>query len=200
MNENAAVEELAFIKNIIKESRKSYALSGKPYIFWGILIVVGLFLEYLRGIDIIDFDYMFFVWIILIGIGWGYAYHESKKHKRESKTISLAGKILGGVWLACGVSMTIFGFLGTISGAIKGVYVSPVLSLVLAIAYFVTGVVYDYKWQRNLSIGWWAGAIFMFFFPGEHTNLIMALMMIGLQIVPGIILLNKVKALKTTEA
>jgi hypothetical protein len=199
MNENAAVEELAFIKNIIKESRKSYALSGKPYIFWGILIVVGLFLEYFRGIDIIDFDYMFFVWIFLIGIGWGYAYYESKKHKRESKTISLAGKILGGVWLACGVSMTIFGFLGTISGAIKGVYVSPVLSLVLAIAYFVTGVVYDYKWQRNLSVGWWAGAIFMFFFPGEHTILIMALMMIGLQIVPGIILLNKVKALKTTE-
>ena len=193
MNEKAAVEELAFIKNIISQSRKSFALNGKPYIFWGILIVIGLFLEYIRGIDLIEFNYMFIVWILLIAIGWGYAYVDSRKHKRESPSRTLAGKILGGMWLACGISMTIVGFLGTISGAIKGVYVSPVLSLILAIAYFLTGIIYDYKWQRNLSIGWWLGAIFMFFFPGEHTVLIMALMMIFLQIVPGIILLNKVK-------
>jgi len=198
MDEKAAVEELAFIKNIIKDSRNSFALNGKPYIFWGILIVVGLFLQY--SSDILDFRYMFFVWLLLIGIGWAYAYFESRKHKQKSKTTSLAGKILGSVWLACGISMTIIGFLGTISGAIKGVYVSPVLSLVLAIAYFITGVLYDYKWQRNLSFGWWLGAIFMFFFPGKYSTLIMAFMMIVLQIIPGIILLNKVKAIKTTEA
>lgn len=200
MNEKVAAEELAFIKNIINESRKSFALNGKPYIFWGILIVMGLGLEYLRGIDVFDFKYMFFVWIVLVGIGWGYAYIDSRKHKKKSKFYSLADRLIGGVWLASGISMTIVGLLATISGAINGVYVSPVISLILAIAYFVTGIVYDYNWQRNLSIGWWAGAIYMFFFPGEHTTLIMAIMMILLQIVPGIILLNKVKAIKTTEA
>jgi len=193
MNENTAVEELTFIKNIISESRKSFALSGKPYIFWGILIVVGLLLEFLRDVNNWNFSKMYFVWIGLISIGWGYAYFESRKHKSKVKSISFGGKILGGVWLACGISMTIFGFIGTISGAIKGLYISPVLSLVLAIAYFVTGTVYDFKWLRNLSIGWWGGAIFMFFFPGQQTNLIMAFMMIAFQIVPGIVLLKKVK-------
>ena len=193
MNENTAVEELTFIKNIISESRKSFALSGKPYIFWGILIVVGLLLEFLRDVNNWNFSKMYFVWIGLISIGWGYAYFESRKHKSKVKSISFGGKILGGVWLACGISMTIFGFIGTISGAIKGLYISPVLSLVLAIAYFVTGTVYDFKWLRNLLIGWWGGAIFMFFFPGQQTNLIMAFMMIAFQIVPGIVLLKKVK-------
>ena len=45
MNEKAAAEELVFIKNIINESRKSFALNGKPFIFWGIVIVIGLLLE-----------------------------------------------------------------------------------------------------------------------------------------------------------
>ncbi len=152
--------------------------------------MIGLLLEFFKDTDILKIDYMYFVWIGLIAIGWGYAYFESRKHKRIKSTTSLTGKILGGVWLACGISMTILGFIGTISGAIRGVYVSPVLCLVLAIAYFVTGVVYDYKWQRNLSIGWWAGAIVMFFYPGAYSTLIMALMMIAFQIAPGIILLK----------
>lgn len=200
MNEKKITEEIAFIKNIIKESRSSFALSGKPYILWGILIVVGLFLEFFRKFLAWEFMYMFYIWIILITSGWLYTYSESRKHKSKSKTKSLGPKILGSVWLACGISMTIFGFLGTISGAIKGVYVSPVLSLVLAIAFFVTGVIYEYKWLRNLSAGWWIGAVIMFFFPSQYTTLIMALMMIGLQIVPGILLLNKVKNSSTTTA
>jgi len=193
MNEKVAAEELTFIKNIIIESRKSFALSGKPYIFWGILIVIGLLLESFREIFSWEFYYMYFVWIVLIAVGWGYAYVEAKKNKQMRSTKSLGSKLLGSVWLACGISMTIFGFLGTISGAIKGLYVSPVLSLVLAIAFFVTGVIYDYKWLRNISFGWWLGAVFLFFFPSQYTNLIMAFMMIGFQIIPGIILLNKVK-------
>jgi hypothetical protein len=193
MNQTAALDELNFIKNIISESRRSFALNGKPYIFWGILIVVGLLLESFRELKFFDFNYMYFFWILLVGIGWVFAYLNSRKHKKETKTKTFAAKIVGAIWLACGISMTIFGFLGTISGAIKGIYVSPVLCLVLAIAYFVTGVVYDYRWQRNLSIGWWAGAVFMFFYPSVYTNLIMAFMMITLQILPGIFLLSEVK-------
>ena len=199
MNEKAAAEELAFIKNIIKESRKSFALNGKPFIFWGFLIVIGLFLEFFRKLFAPEFHYMYFVWILLITAGWLYSYFDSRKCKDKSKTKSIGPKILGSIWLACGITMTIFGFIGTISGAIKGVYVSPVLSLVLAIAYFVSGVIYEYKWLRNLSIGWWTGAIFLFFYPSQYTTLIMALMMIGLQIIPGIILLDKIKKLKANE-
>jgi len=193
MDEKTAAEELSFIKNIINDSRNSFALSGKPYIIWGILIVIGLFLEFFRKFFVWDFNYMYYVWILLVTAGWLYSYFLSKKHNKSNKMKSLGSKILGSVWLACGISMTIFGLLGTISGAIKGIYVSPVMSMILGIAYFITAVIYDYKWLRNLSAGWWVGAIIMFFYPSQYTNLIMAFMMIGLQIVPGIILLNKVK-------
>jgi len=193
MDEKTAAEELSFIKNIISDSQNSFALSGKPYIIWGIIIVMGLFLEFFRNFFSWDFKYMYFVWIFLIAAGWLYSYVESRKNECNAKTKSLGSKLLGSVWLVCGISMTIFGFLGTISGAIKGVYVSPVLSMILGIAYFLTAVIYDFKWLRNISIGWWAGAIVMFFFPSQYTNLIMAFMMIGLQIIPGIILLKKVK-------
>lgn len=193
MDEKTAAEELAFIKNIINDSRNSFVLSGKPYIIWGILIVIGLFLEFFRKFFAWDFNYMYYTWILLVTVGWLYSYFSSKKHNKSNQIKSLGSKIIGSVWLACGISMTIFGLLGTISGAIKGIYVSPVMSMILGIAYFITAVIYNYKWLRNLSIGWWIGAIIMFFYPSQYTNLIMAFMMIGLQILPGIILLNKVK-------
>ena len=193
MDEKTAAEELAFIKNIINDSRNSFVLSGKPYIIWGILIVIGLFLEFFRKFFTWDFNYMYYVWILLVTAGWFYSYFQSKKHNKSNHIKSLGSKIIGSVWLACGISMTIFSLLGTISGAIKGIYVSPVMSMILGIAFFITAVIYNYRWLRNLSVGWWIGAVIMFFYPSQYTNLIMAFMMIGLQILPGIILLNKVK-------
>ena len=87
--------------------------------------------------------------------------------------------------------MTLFGFIAPLSGAVNGVFISPMISVVLGIAYFVSGFLYDSKWISFLSFGWWGGAIIMFFYPGMQVFLVMSLMLILLQIVPGIILYIK---------
>jgi hypothetical protein len=116
------------------------------------------------------------------------------KYRGDKRAETFAGKILGSVWLSAGVAMTILGFAGTYSGAYGPVFISPVLAAVLGIAFYVSALVYDSLLMKYLAPLWWAGSIFMFFFPGLHTIIVMAAMMLFLQVIPGIILYKKYKS------
>ncbi len=193
MNDKQALQELAYIKEIMHDSRKAFVENGIGYIVWGILIVLGLLSSYLFIVYDVTNTYGL-NWIILVAIGWLFSIIGAKKEREKRKAATFAEKILGAVWFSSGVAMTIVGFIGSTSGAIHGVFVSPTISVILGIAFFISGIVYGEKWITMLSIGWWAGAILMFYWPGMQVFWIMSLMMIFLQIVPGIILYKQAKA------
>jgi hypothetical protein len=73
------------------------------------------------------------------------------------------------------------------------VYICAVTAMLLGIGYFVSGILYEIPWLKYVGIGWWAGSVYFMFFPGREMLLIYALMMISLQVVPGIMLLRKYK-------
>ena len=190
MNEKTALEELVFIKKIIQDSRRKVIENGMGFIIWGILVLLGLLSTYYMIVNKIPQNVPW-NWIILIGVGWLYTFFEVRKVKKKKLPSSFAEKIISALWFSSGISMTLFGFIAPLSGAVNGVFISPMISVVLGIAYFVSGFLYDYKWISLLAFGWWAGAIIMFFYPGMQVFLIMSLMLILLQIVPGIILYIK---------
>ncbi len=192
MDEKQALQELNYIKEIMHDSRKAFVENGIGYIVWGILIVLGLISSYIIVVYNIKNIYGL-NWIILVAVGWLFSIIGSKKERRKRKATTFAEKILGAVWFSSGVAMTIIGFISFTSGAISGVFISPTISVILGIAFFVSGMVYGAKWITLLSIGWWAGAILMFYWPGMQVFWIMSFMMIFLQIVPGIILYKQAK-------
>jgi len=65
--------------------------------------------------------------------------------------------------------------------------ISPLMASILGIANFVSGVIYDHRWAKSLAYGWWAGAAAMFIFPGLHSLLVFSVLMLVLQIMPGIV-------------
>ena len=192
MDERQALDEISYIKHIIQDSRKAFVDNGIGYIIWGIIIVIGILSSYYMTINRIENNYGL-NWIILISLGWIFSFVFAKRKKREFKTSTFAGKILAAVWFSSGVAMTLIGFVGTTSGAVHGVFISPIISVILGIAFFISGFIYGSKWISLLSIGWWAGAILMFYWPGVQVFLIMSFMMILFQIIPGIILYQKAK-------
>lgn len=192
MEKQQAELEISMIKKIMEDSRKIVIDDGIGYIIWGVLIMIGLFSTYFI-ILFKQYTYVFWPWIIIIAGGWTYSFIYYWKKESIGKVKTFTGKILGGLWLAAGISMCLIGFGGPIFHAIGGLTVSPLMSVILGIAYYVSGIVYAKAWIRNLAIGWWAGALLMFIFPGLHTLLIFAGMMAVLQIIPGIILYIKFK-------
>lgn len=192
METKQAELEITLIKKIMQDSRKIIAFNGVDYIVWGILVLIGLLFTYI-SIVIKEQVYILWSWVILMGIGWIYSLSVHFIGSKEVRNWTLAGKLLGGIWLSSGIAMLIIGFIATFTGAIKGWGIAPTISVILGIAYFASGIIYGHPWVKYLYIGWWGGAVLMYMYPGRHTLLIFAGMMILFQIVPGILFYIKWK-------
>jgi hypothetical protein len=198
MDEKTAMDELQFIKKVIEDTKKSMTYNGMDYIVWGIIVIAGMLIQY--GALLAHYYFNFFwIWSILIPVGWAFSIFNGKS-KKEKMPHTFTGRIISALWGATGISMTLLGFIGTMSGGIKPVFVSPVLSVALGTGYYVTGKIIEAKWVSNIAIGWWIGSIVMFIYPGIHSVLIMALMMFFFQTVPGIIIYRKYKKEKVALA
>jgi hypothetical protein len=196
MTELDAQQELAFIKKVMTDSRKILIDDGKGTIFWGLLISFGLLITYLSVAQNWQ-AFLGWFWPVLITFGWIYTIFTEKRHERKRRVKTFAGKIMGAVWLAFGISATILGFVGTLSGAYDGVIICPLIAVLLGTGYLVSGLLYGKSWVSYLSIIWWGGAIVMFFMRNLETLLVMIGMMILFQVIPGIILFREFKKEKT---
>ncbi|MGH2574270.1 MAG: hypothetical protein ACRDFC_01070 [Ignavibacteria bacterium] len=199
MDTKQAETEIAVIRKIMEDTSRIID-SGKDFIVWGFVVFLGMLGTYyfiIAGMS----KSIPWLWAVLIGVGWIYsiAFHWRASYKLRAKT--LAGRILAGVWISSGIVMTVIGFLGSATGAVRGWAITPVISLVLGSAYLVSGIIYGRKWLRNLALGWWVGGIAMMLFPGLHIFLVFALMMVLFQIIPGFIFYsNWKKSLKSEPA
>ncbi len=198
MNTNQAVEELEFIKKVIADTRSVIVDNGFSFIFWGIIITLGLLSTFIAIQIEFHIDYAW-NWLLVIGIGWAYTLYSNYKYGRKVKVYTFAGKLLGAVWFSAGIAMTILGFVGTFTDAYNGIYISPILSTILGISFFISGFLYDKRWITYISAGWWAGAIIMFIYPYLYTLLLMGAMMIVFQIIPGIILYRDSRKLRGAD-
>jgi hypothetical protein len=193
INSSQAELELSEIKKIMEESRRIMVDDGSGFIIWGSLVAAGLISSYLSVLGYLAWNITSYAWIALIGSGWVITIIQVRKEKKERRAITFAGKVAGAIWGSAGVTMTIIGFVGSYTGLVRGMGISPLMACVLAAAFFVSGVVYNDKTFRYLSIGWWAGALVMFFWHSPHTLLLFALMIIFMQVLPGFVMYKKWK-------
>ena len=198
MTDLDAQQELAFIKKVMTDSRKILIDDGKGTIFWGLLISFGLLITYLSVAQRWESSLSWF-WPALISFGWIYTIVTEIRHERKRRVKTFAGKIVGAVWISFGISATILGFVGTVSGAYHGVIISPLIAVLLGTAFLVSGLLYGKSWVSYLSIGWWSGAIVMFFMQNLETLLIMISMLILFQVIPGTILYREFKKERTVS-
>jgi hypothetical protein len=73
------------------------------------------------------------------------------------------------------------------------------MSVILGVAYFTSGKIYETKWMYLIGAGWWTGAIVLFYWHSIHTLALFGLMMILFQVVPGIYFYKKWKKLYSSK-
>jgi hypothetical protein len=192
MDRQIAEQELAFVKKVIADSRKLLIYDGKDMIVWGILVTIGMVLMYVKfqiGIGLPAY----LAWILLIGAGWIFSVWRGMKLRKVHRVTTFSGKMMGTIWLACGICMTIVGFGFTSSGIIGGWAINPVMSLFMGLAYFTSATVLGMRYMYVAGLIWWLAAIIMAFWSGPYTFLIFASLIIAFHIVPGVIFYKKWK-------
>jgi len=188
-----AKEQLAFIKSIMDDSQKVVADNGDGFILWGILII-------LAGISSFILDqfqlnqFQGWMYLGIVGLGWLYMMTIHRRAKKYSIGNPLTKKIIDSIWTAVLISMTLLGFVGGVSDTIDLDHMNAVMYTVLGTAYFLQGVITGKTWVRNLAFGWWLGSITLFFITGLPATILAVIMMVGLQIIPGIIFNRQWKA------
>ncbi len=191
-------DQLAFIKSVMDDSQKVLADNGTGFILWGFLIMVAgvasLILEYLNLIYLIGWSY-----IVCVALGWLYMFTVDKKAHKHNIGNPLTKKIINSIWIAVLLAMTMLGFIGTLTETVDVNHISAVLFTTLGIAYYVQGVITGKSWVRNLGFGWWIGACILYFISGIWAGILTAVMMIGLQIIPGFIFRRQWKVRLTED-
>jgi hypothetical protein len=195
MDRQGALKEITFIKKVIEESRNSIIYHAS-YLFWGVAITIALITTYVL-INYQAFSIIPWIWIVAVLAGWVYSGYAISHGVNKKRVKTFVEKLTGSVWLAVGITATLVSWTGVFSNAFDGVFLSPLISSIIGIAYFVTGVAHNKNWFRNLAYGWWIGAFFLFLFPSDYSTLIMAGMIVGLQIVPALILRKELKQVRS---
>ncbi len=183
-----AEEEISVIKKIMEDSKKAIVDNGWHYIYWGSIVTAALIVNYLMVLNGVSVNSQGMLWFISMT---GAAILEGiieRRREKDTKVKTFAGKLLNTLWSASGICMFILGFAGVVSGAYSAIMIFPLISIILGMAYLISGIIQGVKWLSFICVFWWSGAVLLLLFPGLHSMLIFAGMIVCFQIVPGMIL------------
>lgn len=179
-----AMDDLRVVREMIERTRRVTMESGVLFIWWGILSIVAICLNYYfqtRG----WFKAIGIIWALFLVAGYAGTYVHLRKRKRNG-VISFIDRLIGATWSACGITVIIFAFIAPPAGAFDWGYVPSMVTAVLALGVFITGALYEWRSLIYTALLWWAGAIAMFLFE-ERGLLIMGILVGGLMVVLGFI-------------
>lgn len=175
------------IRRLMEDSQRAVRENGIHYLAWGALTAAALVATYLLA-GAGAASAIGWVWMVAIALGWTISIAVGRRQRSEAPVRTLAGRLLGAIWVGCGITLTLLGFVGSATGAIPGGSLQGILASVIGIGYFASSFVYGSATWRYLAAGWWAGAAVMLVWPGAYTLLLLAALVVALEVIPGMLL------------
>jgi hypothetical protein len=190
MNHDQIQQEISIIKSMIEKTRKETAESGHLFIFMGIasaFFVLVISLLELYRLNRLVLPAMIVLTVINGIIGYLVVAKATEKVKSYSKVVVTS------LWLICGLTLLMMTFLFPFLKVYSFSALGTLVSMILGIAVFMTGIIYEMRFILWFSIAWWVGALLMALIEGESRFLIMIATILVGWIFPGIILNKRFK-------
>ncbi len=170
--------EITVIKKIMEDSRRAAYNTSIQGEFWTMVMAPAIIINYLIVVFRFGFQYVGLLWLGAVITGIIGSIIIARKERRNIRVKTFAGKLLATIGLAVGGANIIFSFASAVAGAFDPLYIVPVDSVALGLAFYVIGILLQLKTLKILSFIWWAGAVFFFIFPSIHCLLFLAIMLI----------------------
>lgn len=190
MDEQAR-RDLEIVRRLMEDARGVEWRHGPHFVLWGALSAVALLLTWGSALGAIGLAPVW-IWAIVLTLGWLGSFRLSMRAGGASRRVTAGSRLLGGIWVGAGVTLTTIGMLGVAAGAVPVILLPGLLSLVFGAAYWATAAVTARRGERGYAIGWWVGGAAMLLWPnGLWTLPTLAGMVVGLEVVPGLILVRR---------
>ncbi|MBN1270637.1 MAG: hypothetical protein JXB26_00045 [Candidatus Aminicenantes bacterium] len=192
MNHNQIQQEIFIIKKMIEKTKKETAESGLFFISLGIFAAIVTF-----TIGILEFFNLYHLvlptLIIAAVVSGVVGYLTVTKKERKEKVKSYPKTILYGVLFSCGLSVLMIVFIFPLLKVYPWSLIPTLVSVIMGIAFFSVGIIFEFRHIQWCSVVWWVGAIILALTQNQLRFLIMIAIIILGWILPGFILNKQYK-------
>ena len=189
-------DDIQYLKRMIENNRRSLVDNGLSYIINGLIVAIGIPIAIMIGYSGYG-KFIPYMWLILIAIMIFANIAANKKVEKKSKVKTFGSQVFSAMWGACGISIIIIFVLSFTSVGMSEVSFYMSISGILAIGYFLTGVINDLKFMKVLAGLWWLNSIISGLWPIfgtiQYLNFFFSFMVLFLQVIPAAIIYKKWK-------
>lgn len=185
MADQQVQQDLNLIKQMIEKTRRDTAQSGYFFIFIGIISLLGTVAVTIlenQGLTRWILPTMILMVVANGVIGYLIVARETRNVKTYAKTV------FWHVWMACGFAALLILFFFPAVQLYPMAVVPVLVSILMGIGLFVTGVLLELRFLQWCSAAWWTGACLMAVTGGPHKSMIMAAIILLGWILPGYLL------------
>ena len=174
-----AEENLAFIRSVMEKAKKKTTQAGPFLAGWGTASALITGLQYFALKGMFPLHIMPYLWIAFAVIGGIMSGIYGKKLEKTKGTPSLNELITSMLFSCVGITIGIF-FAANILAFSLGIKTHmeasetcSTISLVMAIAFFVSSFSTGIKWFRIVAFGWWAALVIFIMKPFGDIDLLL---------------------------
>jgi hypothetical protein len=194
MDQDAAREDIAFIRRTIEQGRRVACAWSPDMLVWGVAVAIGYFGTYarVRGLVRIEPNWL---WLACILIAWAYTLRRIPRRLLTPQTPGEGARSfaspLAMLWLGCGIFLTILSFGLIAAGEPNMWWMNPVAAGVMGVGFFVSSYLSNVVWLRWVGIAWWAGELAAIALRQRPEGLLLAgALMLVLLALPGLVLMR----------
>lgn len=193
MDDEAAREDIAFIRRTMEQGRRVAGAWSADMLVWGIAVTLGYAGTYarVRGWWTLDPNWL---WAACIVLAWLYTLWRRLARQRiagQADAVRRPVSALAMLWFACGIFLTIAGFATILGNDPNTWWINAVAAGVMGIGFFVSSFLCDLAWMRWVALAWWGGEIAIFALRQRPEGLLLAgALMLVLLVVPGVVLMR----------
>ena len=180
-------DDLALIRRLMQGAREAEVDHSGHLILWGFLQATAGMLAYLvrQGAFHVSISV---IWAVAVGIGFAGSWLLARRLKKSAPVNSLVNRVLAAIWVGCGLSLTLVGFLGPGPGSLPSPVTPGVKSIIIGCAFFASAPLFNRTAYWALAAVWWILGSALLVRPSLGSNLVFVCAPILFMLVPGLVL------------
>ena len=174
-----AEENLAFIRSVMEKAKRKTTQAGPFLAGWGTASAIITGLQYLALKGMFPLHIMPILWVGFGVIGGIASAIYGNKLEKTAGMPSLNELITSMLFLCVGITIGVFFTANILAFSLgfkthmEASEICSIISLVMAIAFFVSSFSTGIKWFRIIAFGWWAALVIFIMKPFGDTDLLL---------------------------
>lgn len=190
MERKEAENSIKEIKRVLKETEDEVRILGIQtadyQLLWGILVLIGLSINYV----LILFHHYYWIpaeWLIIMIVGWIFGHFLGKRQFSRTGIMTFAGKIVSITWIATTIGIIIIIGFTWLSKYFNPALTPSIIAIMLGNAYMISSFLLSSRLLAVVSPLWWIGGVVTAVFPMHSFYIFMGLIFLTM-ILPGLII------------